>query len=99
MKRSPLRPQSKKRRREASARARIRVEALERDGGCVLRAHPGHVCRGPLDAHEVVPRSRWVGGHLVLSNVQTLCRQAHTWVHDHPNEARALGLTATRGDQ
>lgn len=99
MKRSPLRAVSKKRRREAITRKRVCLEVLERDGGCVLRGVADHVCAGPLDVHEIVPRSRWAAGWLEPTNCVTACRSLHDWVHAHPNEARSLGLTASRGTE
>lgn len=49
-------------------------------------------CGGPLDAHEVIPRTAWPGGHLVLDNVVMICRRHHDWVGDNLNAAAALGL-------
>lgn len=84
---------SQKRRREELARAEVAVAARARDGGCVARGLvPDHVCAGPLDPHEVIPRSAWPGGHLVLDNVRTLCRAAHEWVHANERAAHRLGL-------
>ncbi|HEU5085691.1 MAG TPA: hypothetical protein VFU14_20285 [Acidimicrobiales bacterium] len=49
-------------------------------------------CDGPLDPHEVIPRSAWPGGHLVASNVRLVCRRHHEWIGDHPDLAHALGF-------
>lgn len=84
---------SKKRRGERLARAEVVLYARRRDGGCVGRGLiPGHHCRGPLDGHEVIPRSAWPGGHLVLDNVRTVCRAAHDWIGGHERDAAAIGL-------
>lgn len=91
--RKALPRQSAKRRREAIPRAEVSVQARERDGGCVARGLiPDHECAGPLDAHERIPRSAWPGGHLVLSNVLTVCRRAHDWIDAHERDAWHLGL-------
>lgn len=88
-----LRPISAKRQAEQAQRRDVVRQARDRDRGCV--AHrvgvPGR-CWGPLDVHEVIPRSAWRAGYLVLGNVVTVCRGAHDWIGDHPDEAHALGL-------
>ncbi len=48
-----------------------------------------------VDVHEVLRRS--AGGSIVDDvNVRALCRSCHQWVHEHPKEARDLGLLASR---
>lgn len=49
-------------------------------------------CRGRLDPHEIIPRSAWAAGYLVLDNVITVCEHAHRWIDAHPHGAHALGL-------
>lgn len=49
-------------------------------------------CWGPLDAHEIIPRSVWRDGDLDVDNVAMLCRAHHDWVGDNPNAAELLGL-------
>lgn len=89
----PLARQSTKRQGERAARGDVIEAVLLRDGrGCSARLVLPHECAGPLDAHEVIPRSAWPGGHLVASNVRLLCRKAHDWVGDHPDAAHKLGL-------
>lgn len=84
---------SKKRKAERLRRAEIVLAARQRDGGCVgRRLVPDVECRGPLDPHEIIPRSAWRAGYLVLSNVVTCCRGHHDWIHAHEIEAHALGL-------
>lgn len=49
-------------------------------------------CAGRLDPHEIIPRSAWPGGELVVDNVVLICRNHHRWVGDHPSMAHAVGL-------
>lgn len=49
-------------------------------------------CGGPLDPHEVIPRSVWPDGELVLENVMMVCRRHHEWIGDNPAHAHALNL-------
>jgi hypothetical protein len=51
-----------------------------------------HPTSGRLDAHEIVPRSTWPGGHLVASNVRMVCRRHHEWIDRHLITAATLGL-------
>jgi hypothetical protein len=91
--RTPLPRMSKRRRGELRVRAVVREEVLGRDGGCVARDRLPQVdCGGPLDVHELVRRSQWRAGWLVPDNAIVLCRAHHMWCHDHPLEARNLGL-------
>lgn len=100
MKRAPLRRtgrlawRSKKREAEAAerrivvefvkARARYRCQANE--------AVPEVSCAGPLDVHEVIPRSAWRAGYLEPTNCVAICRAHHAWVDTHPDEAHGVGL-------
>jgi len=49
-------------------------------------------CAGPLDVHEVIPRSAWRDGELVESNCVLVCRRHHHWIDDHPSLAHEMGL-------
>lgn len=49
-------------------------------------------CGGPLDPHEIIPRSAWPAGDLDLDNVTIVCRRHHDWIDDHPAGAHELGL-------
>lgn len=51
-----------------------------------------HVCAGPLDVHEVIPRSVWRAGYLEPANCVVVCRSAHDWIGGHPVTAAKLGL-------
>lgn len=57
----------------------------------VMRSWP-LTCAGPLDPHEIIPRSVWKAGWLVASNVRMVCRRHHEWIGDHELEAATLGL-------
>lgn len=108
MKRSPLRPMSSRRRTDLDTRAKVRAEVLERDNNLCQFWHyaweapfrddaPSIAgapidCAGPLDVHEIIPRSAWAGGWLVPANCVTVCRTHHQWVTEHPAEAHGIGL-------
>lgn len=84
---------SRRRRRELRARAVVREVVLERDGGCRGERLVPHVsCAGPVDVHEVVRRSQdalaWLNPDLCIA----VCRAHHSWLHDHPQAAREVGL-------
>lgn len=49
-------------------------------------------CGGPLDPHEIIPRSAWHAGQYELENVLTVCRRHHDWIGAFPDAAHALGL-------
>lgn len=68
--------------------------ALERDQyDCQADARGLHGdCRGPLEIHHVLPRSR--GGKNDLANLITLCRHHHYTVHAYPARSYELGLLA-----
>ena len=100
MKRSPLRQVSKKRRRDLKTRAEVRAVVLDRDQDCRARGLiPLHICAGPLDVHERIPRSAWADGYLDPDNCLTLCRSAHDFVHDHSDLAVELGLLGKSWDR
>ncbi len=67
---------------------------LERDGyRCQAAAFVASVaCSGPLDVHEVIPRSAWPAGWLSPSNCLTVCRYHHCYISDHPEDAAKVGL-------
>lgn len=102
-----LRSVSVKRRRQLAERQSVVARVLVRDGYrcqapirysehlaarcCRPDVFPV-TCGGPLDAHEVIPRSAWAAGWLVVDNVVTVCRRHHDWIGDHPAAAELLGL-------
>lgn len=69
------------------------IEAVwERAGGrCEALAVLPHVCRGPMDTHEVVSRARG-GSTTDPDNCLLLCRRIHDYVTTHPAHATAVGL-------
>lgn len=90
--RTPLRPVSERRRASFAElddfRNAVAKRALWRCEGatpaCPPGSHVGH------HAHHVVRRSQ--GGTNDPSNGVWLCASAHRWVHEHPAEARMMGL-------
>lgn len=88
-----LAPMSTKRQGERQARRDAVETVAARDGlRCFAQRVLEHRCGGPLDAHEVIPRSAWPGGHLVPGNIRLVCRSAHEWIGTHPARAHDLGL-------
>jgi len=102
-----IRRYSAKRAAKRSLRAEVVAEVLRRDGyRCQfsnrLEAVYGRDyapfsyplrCDGPLDVHEIIPRSVWRDGYLEPANCVTLCRLAHhRWVDGNPADAYVLGL-------
>lgn len=89
-----LSPRSKRREREAAERRVVVMLALARDRRTCRAASlvPEVGCAGPLDPHEIIPRSAWRAGYLELDNVITICRAHHEWVGDQPDEAERRGL-------
>lgn len=97
----PLAPRSEKRKAEAPRRAKVRATVLARDKGCRAFGLAPGPCRSPfpdrppLEVHEVIPRSLWAAGYLVVSNCVAVCQVHHDWITDHDPAARALGLSAS----
>lgn len=100
MKRSPLKPRSEK---TAKLYREKRVPFVQK----ILSERPwceacsitpvGHRGRRPsTDVHEILTRGRSGGVHgsawLDEENVLALCRTCHTWITDHPKEAKELDL-------
>lgn len=69
---------------------RMRIIVFDRDGGKCLR------CLGDgMDVHH--RRVKGMGGSSSpqthgLANLITLCRDCHSYIHDHPEESYALGF-------
>lgn len=67
-------------------------------GACeaCARLHHGPL-RAAVDVHEIKPRS--AGGSIYdPDNCLGVCRLDHIWIHEHPVEARQLGLLAHSWD-
>lgn len=108
MRRTPLRRVGQRRKSKAIRRAEVVVAVRARDGSCAVYDMPLQTidllpksaldhfvpwaCGGPLDVHEIIPRSVWPDGDLIESNCVLLCRAHHDWVGDHPEDAHAIGL-------
>jgi 5-methylcytosine-specific restriction endonuclease McrA len=85
LKRTPLRPVSKRRVRENALRRRVVLETFGRNPTCERCG-----VRPADDVHERVLRS--AGGSIVdPANLVALCRPCHTAVHHSPTQARAEG--------
>lgn len=55
------------------------------------------VCNG-RNQHAHHRRRQGRGGADTRENVVAICNPCHTWVHDHPAQARQLGLLVFEGD-
>ncbi len=97
LKRTPLKPISKKRQALQRQRRifvneimskRLRCEA----GRLVMSVQRDHRCGiTPSDVHEPLTRAR--GGDILdPDNALAVCRPCHDWIHDHPASATYLGL-------
>lgn len=95
LRRTPLRskPSTKPKARRVKpdpVTAEVRAEVAARDGGCVMRRFlPEHRCAGRLDPHH--RKLRGHGDHRAV-NLVTLCRVAHSYVHEHVEWAYGNGL-------
>lgn len=78
--------------RDLRNRLREQVYARDQNRCRADRLVPSVRCGGELDVHEVIPRSAWKAGYLVLWNCLTICRQHHDWIGAEPTEAHRLGL-------
>lgn len=95
---------SKRRRSEQVARREVVAQVHYRDRVCqapgkLMMLPVGHVgldiiqvCSGPLDVHEIIPRSAWPKGYLDPGNCILVCRRHHNWIGDHPRSAALVGL-------
>lgn len=98
LKRTPLAKVSKKRQSLSEARRRCVETVLARDGGCVMRARVSdiifynmHACWGPVDVHEPGHRSQGADP-TDPDQCVALCRSHHDWAHNHPREAKEIGI-------
>ena len=89
-----LRQRSRKTVADAATRAEVVQDVFLRDRTC--RAAGWSIpCGGPLDVHEVIPRSKWAAGYLDAENCVLICRAHHDQIHHvDPRGARARGLLA-----
>ena len=95
--RTPLRAESDKRRRERPIRQNVRLDVVQRDRGCAfhtmsaIAGGPGD-CTGQVEVHEVTKRSRRPGSHLDTEHCIALCSWPNQWIKDNPAGAEAIGL-------
>jgi len=98
--RTRLKPLSPKRHAEQGARKLVEIMTRQRASDrCEFHhyyklfiADVPITCAGPLDVHEIIPRSAWAQGYLDPTNCVALCRRHHAWVTDNPSAAHELGL-------
>ena len=95
----PLRAFSKRRASQRAERSRVVAAVHERDAETCQAHRVDHRCAGPLDVHEVIPRSVWALGYLDVDNCVLVCRVAHQWIDGHPDDARLLGLHGKSWDR
>jgi hypothetical protein len=104
VKRTPIKPRSKKRASEQTARRTLCAAVLDAYAGRCALSHLGG-CNGPtgrpwthgdgLEFHEVIRRSQLAGSHLNPFLVIPLCRGHHN-MDSNLSEAQTLGLRAPR---
>jgi len=87
MKRTALRPRSKRRQRDDRTRTALRVEMLTEFPWC-FRCY----WERATDLHEMKNRSQG-GDYLNRAEIVTLCRDCHQWITDNPAQAHEAGWT------
>ena len=84
-------PQQERRAAWQKEYAAARLQVLERDRDCQARSTLTQVrCDESLVVHHRHRRSQ--GGGNDLENLVALCTSHHTYIHDHPKEAKAHGF-------
>jgi hypothetical protein len=96
---SRIRPMSARRQRQAKAYSLLRSAFLKAHPYCqawarIIAAHPEAKLPkvGPRSAEVHHKAGRHGGFYLNTDTWLAVSRSAHNWIHDHPKEARALGL-------
>lgn len=85
--RTPIRRRSKKLAKDMTVYRQLREEFLTARPLCEVRRPV--ICRGrSTDVHHRAGRGRNL---LATETWIACCRSCHTWVHDHPGQARAAG--------
>lgn len=108
MKRTPLKPMSRKRRQSLEERADVREAVLERDGhtcqfwtAVYQCGYPepldfGNVtpqyCTSALHVHEITPRGTHPGSELNVDVAICLCSAHHQLIHSRPLLGYQTGL-------
>lgn len=97
LRRTRIRPISRKRAAARDERAEIREQVFARDRHrCLLSTYGVGPCSGRLTPHHL--RKEGQGGPYTVDNLLTLCSIHNDWVEDVPDLAWALGLVVRRGD-
>jgi hypothetical protein len=84
MKRTRLRPMSKKREAASKEYTAKRSLFLQQRPACERCQR-----RPSRDVHHV--EGRYNGAYLDASTWKAVCRACHDWIHQHPSDARASG--------
>jgi hypothetical protein len=96
IKRTPLARVGRKAKKDAPRRAEVIKRVHKRDRYCRFYHYVSGIgsdhCTGPLDVHEIVPRSVWPDGDLDDTNCVLLCRHHHQWIDSHRDLAELFGL-------
>ena len=95
MKRTPIKPRSRKASQTEAARAKIRKALIEERGSLCEARTPYCTQPAVLQMHEVLSRGRG-GDALDPSNILLVCPLCHHWIHTHPADAEARGLSVRR---
>lgn len=91
LKRTGLKPVSKKRLALRSKRDRVREQVLERDQNACQAGIVGLCTFHATDVHEILTRGR--GGSIYEpDNCLSLCRSCHTYITDNPRWAEENGF-------
>lgn len=91
--RRPVRSQSPQRMALRDLRKLVVEQVHDRDRVCQAEHLVRDVtCGGPLDVHEIIPRSAWVDGTYSTTNCVLVCRNHHRWIDANPDAAHAAGL-------
>ena len=98
MKRTQLRPVSKKRLEVNRKRKELMIAYFgpEKSWKCQIGVLIGTKCFGEVHGHEILSRSR--SGRtdenlLDISNIVLACDYHNGWIEDNPKQAHELGLT------
>jgi hypothetical protein len=91
---APLRRVSAKRAAGRTAYETAKLAVWIRDGGeCQAReCWPEVACGGRIDPHHIAPQGIWPELRAVEDNMKCVCRSRHSFLHDHPIQAREVGL-------
>lgn len=77
---------------------RLQHECWKRDDFRCQRCHSPHRGKHKLHAHHIVPWSNSVLLRLALTNLITLCKSCHNWVHSRQNVNREFLRKEDRAD-